>query len=162
GTWTTRDEIVFAPEPFGPLFRVPAAGGVPEAVTSTADEKESHRLPHALPDGRHVLFTSGYSKGEGVRLLDLDTRAVTAVLDDPRDARFVSRGQAGELLFARHGNLMAQTFDPLLGRLAGQPRIVAEHVLFRTERFTGPYSFSTEGSLVYQPVPQSHLEWFDL
>src|SRR5262249_43131059 len=51
GTWTTRDEIVFAPEPFGPLFRVPAAGGVPEAVTSTADEKESHRLPHALPDG---------------------------------------------------------------------------------------------------------------
>ncbi|MFN0006348.1 MAG: protein kinase domain-containing protein [Planctomycetota bacterium] len=158
GTWTSRDEIVFAPAPFGGLFRVPASGGVPEAITK-ADGAVTHRQPHALPGDRGVLFCQGNSERDGIRLLDLDTGAVTEISDDPSDARYVA---PGDLVFLRGGNLMAQSFDLASGHLTGQPRLVAERVPFDPARLSGRYCASSDGTLVYQSSADSSLEWFDL
>jgi Tol biopolymer transport system component len=158
GTWTTRDEIVFAPAPFGGLLRVQSAGGVPQAITK-ADGSVSHRVPHALPDGRRLLFSQTNSERDGILLVDLDSGAITPVSDASSDAHFVA---PGELLFVRDGNLVGQPFDLSAGRLTGQPRLVVERVPFITARVSGRYSASSEGTLVYQPVAENRLEWFDL
>src|SRR6185503_2068809 len=60
GAWSPRGEILFAPGSTGGLFRVPAAGGEPVAVTrldSTRNET-GHRFPQFLPDGRHFLYAA--------------------------------------------------------------------------------------------------------
>ena len=62
-TWTADDSIVFAPDnsPKSVLMRVPAAGGVPEPLTSLVEAELSHRWPQMLPGDRGVLYTSSTS-----------------------------------------------------------------------------------------------------
>ena len=57
-SWSASDTIVFATERDG-LWRVPARGGKPEALTKvdTGRREYGHRFPHLLPDGKTVLFT---------------------------------------------------------------------------------------------------------
>jgi hypothetical protein len=59
GSWNQDGIIVYGRLNSG-LFRVPAAGGMPVALTEpdgTAGEF-SHRWPWFLPDGRHLLYTA--------------------------------------------------------------------------------------------------------
>ena len=53
------DTIVFTPNSGTALFRVPAAGGAPTALT-TLDQgagETSHRFPMFLPGGRRFVYT---------------------------------------------------------------------------------------------------------
>jgi serine/threonine-protein kinase len=61
-SWSRQDIIVFAPQAFGSLFEVAAAGGTPIQVTSVESNDVTHRLPHFLPDGERLLFFSGKTK----------------------------------------------------------------------------------------------------
>jgi len=47
------------------LWRVPEEGGPPEQLTQLEEGENHHYAPHALPDGRGVLFT--VATGWGVR-----------------------------------------------------------------------------------------------
>ena len=75
GTWNAEGVIRFAPTNTGGLFRVPASGGMPVAVT-TLDRQINHRMPFFLPDGRQFLFGAagegqarpGYISGRWMRL----------------------------------------------------------------------------------------------
>jgi serine/threonine-protein kinase len=115
-TWTSRGEIVFAPGPASGLWKVAAAGGTPYPVTTLAFEagERTHRWPHALPDGTHVLLTIGHA---GTASFDEATLAVVSLTGDttPRpilrhgtDARYVPDGH---LLYAREAAIMAAPFD---------------------------------------------------
>ena len=57
GTWNADGVIVYAPNPGGGLFRVPAAGGaaVPLTTLDAKRQETSHRWPNFLPDGKHLL-----------------------------------------------------------------------------------------------------------
>ena len=55
-TWLPDDTIVFG-RFSGGLWRVPAGGGPPTALTTVGEGGVGHRHPHALPGGRTVLFT---------------------------------------------------------------------------------------------------------
>jgi hypothetical protein len=57
--WTSDGSLLFASRD-GPLQKVPATGGTPEAATTLdlAAGEVSHRLPHLLPDGRTVTYTA--------------------------------------------------------------------------------------------------------
>ncbi len=57
--------IVFAPTASDPISQVSAAGGVPVAVTKldSSRHERSHRWPHFLPDGKHILFFARASFG---------------------------------------------------------------------------------------------------
>ena len=53
--WNANGVIVFAPDPSGPLYRVPANGGSPIAVTKL-DGAVNHGLPQSGRDGRRFLY----------------------------------------------------------------------------------------------------------
>ena len=114
-TWLPDDTIVFAPSPTAPLMRVPAAGGEPKPLTEldAARSEQTHRWPHALPDGKHVLFTahtlqSGFDSAShrgGLRWTPESARPCTAVAGY---ARYVP---SGHLVFVNGGTLFAAPFD---------------------------------------------------
>ncbi len=59
GTWNRDGVILFSPSPASVIFRVPAAGGTPVAVTKLAGDGgsgEGYRFPVFLPDGVHFLY----------------------------------------------------------------------------------------------------------
>ena len=56
-SWGSDGTIVFATARNGGLWRVSAAGGTPEALTTLQPGEFSHRLPHMLPGGHAVIFT---------------------------------------------------------------------------------------------------------
>jgi serine/threonine-protein kinase len=110
-SWSRKDVIVFAPQPFGPLFEVSAAGGTPVQVTSVESTDVTNRNPHFLPDGERLLFFSGITPGgkeSGIYSLDLNTKKVELVARENSEGIYV---EPGYLVFVRNGNLMAQSFD---------------------------------------------------
>jgi serine/threonine protein kinase len=113
GAWSPSGTIVFAPNPFSPLFKVAADGGAPEAVTKldTTGDVSSHRFPCFLPDGRHFTYT-------GLPELQPNLYPVNVgSLDDPVGKRLlVSRAAPryappGYLIFARDQAVVAQRID---------------------------------------------------
>ena len=64
GSWNKRDVIVFSAEGTGPLYRVDAAGGKPQAVTKLTPKEEAHRWPVFLPDDDHFIFLGDAAKTE--------------------------------------------------------------------------------------------------
>ena len=57
GSWNRDGIILFAQNSISPIFRIPATGGNPVAVTHLNDAQlRGHRFPQFLPDGRHFLY----------------------------------------------------------------------------------------------------------
>ena len=165
GTWSRDGAIVFSPAPFGPLYRVDQAGGTPTAVTTTAAPAVSHRLPSFLPDGKRLLYfvgTSIKSQDNGIYVLDLESGTSRRLLEGESGGRYAPPGW---LVFFRERTLMAQRFDPATIALAGEAAPIAEKVRFSPNRWTGTYTMSDTGLLLYQTgsnAPTGRLAWFDL
>ena len=165
-SWSAKDVIVFAPAPFGGLSRVSAAGGAPTALTKAAGPGLSHRLPHFLPDGRHLLYLSGSQGSDAdkttvIHALDIETGQSTLVAKEASEGRYA----AGHLLFVRERNLMAQPFDASSLKLSGEAVPIAEGVQFVAPRWCANFGVSQNGRLVFEPGGagrQRQLTWFDL
>jgi eukaryotic-like serine/threonine-protein kinase len=109
GAWQPDGTILFAPEPVGPLFRVPATGGQPLKITNLEPGENDHRAPFLLPDGRHFLYYSrGAPQVRGVHVANLDGSESKRLLDADAAAVYSA---SGHLLFVRHNELLAQGFD---------------------------------------------------
>ena len=166
-SWSVDDVIVFAPAPFGGLFRVAATGGAPVAVTRVEGEGRTNRLPWFLPDGKHLLYldgtqTSDVDQNTSIQALDLATGKSTLVAKERSEGRFV---EPGYLVFLREGNLLAQPFDRRSLKTTGPAVPVAEGVAFEAFRWVGKFAMSNTGRLVYQSneaIRRSRLTWFDL
>jgi Tol biopolymer transport system component len=163
-SWGADGTIVFAPAPFGGLSQVPSAGGAPTPLTTLAEDGTTHRLPHFLPDGRRLLFFAsqpGKKDTSGIQVIDLETKAVTLVAKENSEGRYVP---PGNLVFVRDGNLMAQPMDLASLRLAGEAVPIAEKVSFNPNRWTGAFTLSETGLMLYQTgtaFARSQLTWFD-
>jgi len=156
-TWVDNDTIVFAGINGG-LRRVAASGGQVEEIThldETAVEF-SHRLPHALPDGDTILFTTltytGITHPNNTRIeaLSLATGQRKVLAEGAQDARYSS---TGHLLLAREGGLLAAPFDPLSVMVTGPEVPILEglvHAMYcgNTSRDTGAAQFAVAGSLL--------------
>ena len=165
-SWGRQDIIVFAPQAFGSLFEVAAAGGRPIQVTSVESKEVTHRLPHFLPDGNRLLFFLGKTTvtehDKGIYSLDLATKKVMLVAKEESEGIYV---EPGYLIFVRNGNLMAQSFDERSLHLDGQAVPIAEHIFYNPDRSTGAYSLSDSGLLVFDSgsgVVKSQLTWFEV
>jgi serine/threonine protein kinase/Tol biopolymer transport system component len=171
-TWGSN-EIVFAQvEGEGRLWRVPAAGGMPEPLTTRdPNDRRLHSLPHMLPDGRSVLYTiSTRSPFEGqTAVLSLSTGETHVVLDRGVDARYVP---SGHLVYVNDRTLMAVPFDVKALRVTGTPTAIVGGVIqaIRTsfisvfETGAAQFSVSDTGTLVYvqgdpNPEPSRSLVW---
>src|SRR5207253_5702473 len=56
GAWGPDGTILFGASYAGPLFRIPASGGQPVAVTKLNARQRDHSHPIFLPGGRQFLF----------------------------------------------------------------------------------------------------------
>jgi Tol biopolymer transport system component len=157
GAWNRDGLILFVPTATSPVFRVPATGGEPVAVTRLDPPQQTgHSLPRFLPDGRHFLYRAfGSLQATGIYIGDVDGAAGQRLLDDDVQTVYAS----GHLLFVRQRTLLAQAFDPVRLALSGNPFPVAEGVLGRT------LSASDGGPIVYRASPtsgaQRQFAWFD-
>jgi Tol biopolymer transport system component len=164
-SWGTSGVIVFSPAPNGGLWQVPASGGTAVQITAPEDPNVTHRNPHFLPDGKRVLFFSGLNAGDptnGVYCLDLATKEISPVLAGDSEGLWV---EPGWLAFVHGGNLMAQRIDARTLRTSGEAIPIVENVQFNMFRYTGTYTFSTNGLLLYEIGAlqrENQLTWFDL
>jgi Tol biopolymer transport system component len=172
GSWTADGTIIFAPNYASAIFRVPASGGVPAAVTvqDTTVGEVSHRFPCLLPDGSHFLYVSrnvsarSGSQGDvGVRLKlgSVDGRTNREIMPAESNAMYAN----GCLLFTRNGFLVAQKFDPDTFELAGEPAPLADRVRVISGASWGVFSVSQTGTLIFQAgseVEGNEFTWVDM
>jgi Tol biopolymer transport system component len=155
GTWSTDGTILFGLSEAvadNGLYRVPAAGGTPQAVHLT--DESGHSVlgafwPRFLPDGRHFLFLSHTSASETrtLRAGTLGDAATTAVM--PLESR-VEYAPPGYLLWVRDGTLLAQPFDAARQRLSGRATAVGQGVRSFPATGNANFSVSDTGLLVYE------------
>jgi serine/threonine protein kinase len=153
GAWNGDGVIVFAPSPWSPLYRVPASGGDPIAITRLdSTRRMACVFPQFLPDGRHLLFL-GWGTEQGIYLASLDSAETRRLIAGDAPATYAAPGY---LLFTRQGTLFAQRFDAKRGQLTGDPVSVADDVLGFSVSKTGMLAYRTAGGANHH-----QLAWFD-
>jgi len=165
GSWSQNGEILFAPDFTSPIYRVPASGGTPVAVTQVDHSKHtSHRWPYVLPDGKHFLYLA--TNHQSPR--DENGGIYQASVDDKENMRLKTaftnpEYAAGSLLYVRDGALMAQGFDPSAGRLREDEQLVANGVTEDGTTWRAAFTVSSNGLLAYGSgaQPQSQLGRYD-
>ena len=163
GAWNRDDTILFAPLT-GPIFRIPAAGGEPAAVTRLEPRHSSHAFPWFLPDGDHfVYYATGSPEARGVYLARLGAETGRRLLDADAPAVFAPQGY---LLFVRGGTLFAQRLDPARLELAGQPFPVADSIAMGQVAISqvAAASVAASGQIVYRTggdAERRQFLWFD-
>ncbi len=174
-SWGSDGTIVFATARNGGLWRVSAAGGTPEALTTLQPGEYSHRLPHMLPGGDAVVFTISMAanRWDNTRIVvrSLATGRQTVLIEGGADARYVS---TGHLVYARLGALMAVPFDSRRLVVTGDARGLVDGVMQAANRnlsdmdntLAAQFTVSDKGALVYVtggavPAAERSLLWVD-
>jgi Tol biopolymer transport system component len=147
----------------GPIFRVPVAGGTPEAVTTLDASKgeTAHRYPHFLPDGETFLYVALPGKHRVLEVYagHVDGREpvhVTSSLTSPVYS-------SGHLVFQRGRRLLAQAFDPDALALSGEPMDLGPAPKLWEGAGSRKVSASRNGTLAYLTPedPNTRLVWMD-
>jgi serine/threonine-protein kinase len=177
-SWGKDDHIYFSQplpqESETGIWKVHAAGGA-AAVAVTRPElakRESHVLPHVLPDGRAILFTriglGGWEEAEVV-LHELDTGESRVLLKGAVDARYVA---SGFLTYLKMGTLIAELFDLSKHERTGVSIPLAEDVMqaintinSNSETGAGQYAISPTTLLyvtggIFPPLEKT-VVWLD-
>ena len=161
GTWSSDDVLLFMGGGSS-LYRIPADGGTPVAVTAVDQSRQetSHRFPSFLPDGQHFLFTvrSLLPENHGIYVGSLDSGERKRVINVLSNGVFAA---PGFLLFARDGELIAQRFDPDRLEVTGEPVTIVQQ-LGNPRVGYAPFTASETGLLAYsseQEPPDSPLIW---
>jgi Tol biopolymer transport system component/predicted Ser/Thr protein kinase len=166
GAWSKANFIVYAPDYRDTLWKISAAGGTPQRATILDAAKHStHRWPSFLPDGKNFLFyatnhAGGRADQNGIYFASLDTGDAKLILATDSAGQYAS----GHLLFHLQSVLAAQKFDPVAGKLSGEPVPVADHVQYDVGTWHTSFTASDDGILVYEPGSASSgldLVWMD-
>ncbi len=166
GTWNRENVIVFAT--YGategaPLMQVPAAGGVPTAITALGKDEMWHSWPQFLPDGRHLLYFAVNQQAANGAIYVQQLGSPDRVLVRKNTTRG-GWAPPGYLLFIREGTLFAQRMDAKTFRLEGEPLAVAQDVAFNERNGRNAVAASQNGVLVYRGGASGRLRqltWYD-
>jgi len=168
GTWNRDGVILFTPDAWSGLYRIPSSGGSPVAVTKpdVSQFQVSNRWPVFLPDGRHFLYLACNFSGRLDRNLivigSLDSDEKRVITTASTNAVYA---EPGYLLYWRDNGLVAQRFDLRSFALTGDPRVVSDAVEYFPQ--TNLAVFAVAGkTLVAQTragkgANKSQLIWFD-
>ena len=144
-TWAPDDTIVFG-QPATGLFRVSAAGGVPEPLTTLEEGEGLHQPSDTLPTGEAVLFTNR---------LATDQVAVVSLVSGDRwnllagsNPRYVA---TGHIVFVRDDALWAVPFDMNALEVTGRAVPVLEGVRIERNSRYAQFGVTNDGSLFYLP-----------
>ncbi len=151
GAWEADGSILYVPAYDTGLWRVSAAGGVPQPVVLPETDKgeRTYRWPEILPGGG-VLFTVGsvdspndYDKARLVAL-SLATGERRVVAEGVNMARFVP---PDTLVYSRAGELFAARFDASRLEVVGQPTPVLEGVAGDPSSGAAYFAVASDGTL---------------
>jgi len=167
GAWNADGTIVFADDPYGPLFRVSASGGEPVPATSldAAKGERSHRFPAFLPDGRHFVFgVEPWNEDFRMRIKVASLDEVTSGKDLLESTSVPRWAPPNELVISRDEALLAQEID--LERLepVGEPRLLEDRPLLMGDISSLPaVDLSADGKMLYAPIDPRPTDfvWFD-
>ena len=166
-SWDEQDTILFTPDVNAGIWRVPASGGTPTAVTTPAAAETFHLWPQLLPGSEWLLFSA---IGDGP-----DPQAYAQRLETGERKPLV-RGHgtryvpSGHLVFVQGGSLMAVPFDLKRVEVVGPAVGVVPDVTAPFRLRTMPASFnrlfdvSPSGTLAFVtagPPPRHALVWVD-
>jgi len=144
-SWGDDDVIVLSMND-GPLYTVPASGGVPVAVPNTEDGNYVH--PWVLPGAEAVLarMNGPEANADGqVAVVDL----MTGEADVLAVATRIAYASGYLVMSTADGTLLAQPFDVKKRQMTGQAVAILDGV--ETEGpAIGEYAVSMEGGLAYQ------------
>ena len=163
GDWAGKDEVLFG-DARG-LFRIAAAGGVPEQLLATSGIEQVVAV-EALPDREAVLFTVIPTRGNSMRMAASSPAARIEALDMRTGKRhLVLRGggrprltPTGHLLYASGNTIYAVAFDLRALETRGEavPVVTAPGMI--------DFDVSDNGTLAYQNLSGSEareLVWVD-
>ena len=165
GAWNKDGIILFTPAVGTVLMRIPAAGGTPIPATKfdAAQNQNSHRWPHFLPDQRHFIYWARSPMGPAGQALYVGAL-------DSAETKLIAKGIAtatyanGDVLFLREQTLLAQPFDSSRLELTGEARLIAEHIAVNGPSGVPEFSASETGILAYHTGEATgawDLLWFD-
>ena len=171
GTWNADGVILFTWNRSSPLFRVPASGGTPVAITTLAGQT-SHRFPAFLPDGRHFLYyAEGTPDTRGIYLGALDAQSTSRLTAADTAGAYLPAGpgsarasrDGGWLLWVREGALVAQRLDLERQALSGDPLSIADPVAVDAATNAAAVSVSVAGLVAYRTGAgtRRRLVWLD-
>jgi Tol biopolymer transport system component/predicted Ser/Thr protein kinase len=149
----------------GGLFRVPEAGGTPQAITKPGDKGElTHRWPQILPGGQAVLFTGNTVQGghddANIEILSLKTGQWKVVQRGGYFARYLATSNgAGHLVYLHQGTLFAVWFDLDRLEVRGTHAPVLEDVAGNATSGGGQFDVARNGTLVYLSGKSSTPTW---
>jgi len=118
GSWSEDGTIVFPLQFTSALYRIPASGGTPEALThlDPARGDITHRWPQFLPGGKALLFTASsdnnffeHARVEAVALDKGDKAAAKVLVENAYYGRYLT---GGYLSYVSQGTLFVAPFDP--------------------------------------------------
>ena len=152
-SWSPDGTIIFAPNPASGLFRVSAAGGDAQPVTTLdkAKKEATHRWPQVLPGGEAVIFTSHTQT-----TADFDNATIEVLTLATGERKVLQKGgsygryvPSGHLVYVSKAALFAVPFD--LGRLevTGSPAPVVQDVFWNPTEGAAQFTFSSTGVLTY-------------
>jgi serine/threonine protein kinase/Tol biopolymer transport system component len=166
-SWNSRGVILFTYNESGPIFKVDATGGVPQAVTKPGD-KRADVWPLFLPDQDHFVYfsrdTAGPGEHQGVGGTYIGSLSSTERKLVSREIANNTQFALGRLYYVRDRSLMAQAFDVKKFQLTGTPEVIVPQELDPDPSFfRAGYSVSDNGAVVFQSATDnfSHLTWFD-
>jgi serine/threonine-protein kinase len=157
GTWGADEMLYVAANTEGGLSRVSAQGGVNFEPITQLDPQRSertHRWPHALPNGKAVLFTSDTTSSTEfyddarIEAVILATGERKVVVEQSSRAQYLAPGY---LIFARGGALFASPFDLESLAMTGPPRLVFSGVATDVATGAAQFAVSAAGSILYVP-----------
>jgi serine/threonine protein kinase len=156
GDWNEDDTIVFGQIP-GPIMRVSANAGTPEAVTESTSE--AHTGPQFLPGGEYLMYTAQTADQRRILIQSLKSGEVKELFAG-FGARYLPTGHLVYRL-VDNSNLFAVPFDLASIEVTGGAVPIVEGCL--------QYAVSDNGTLVFLPgmadAPLSGertLVWVDL
>ncbi len=152
-SWAPDDTIIFAPTPSSGLFRVSAAGGEPQPLTTLdkARKEVTHRWPQVLPGGKAVIFTSHTQAtadfdNATIEVLTLATGQRKVLQKGGSYGRYVP---SGHLVYVSKAALFAVPFDLSRLEVTGSPAPVVQDVFWNPTEGAAQLTFSSTGVLTY-------------
>ncbi len=161
GSWSPRGLIIFTPNIFESLYKVPEGGGTPEKITE-AKAGWTHRNPYFLPDGDHFLFisrdTGGASPVGALYSASLSGEKPRQILERASNVQYSD----GYLLYLRETVLVAQHFDLKSLQFSGDAKPVADKLDYWNARDLVSFA-AAHGTLVFRhgSLQKTQPVWVD-
>ena len=160
GAWNSEGVIIFASASSGPLQRVPASGGAPEALGSSTPDAYSQRWP-VFVDDEHFLFVvqSQRPSARGVFLGSLRSRETHRILPNALSVAFAAPDR---LYYVRDDVLVRQRLDVDRFALAGDAATISNQMVYFTDRAYVPVAAAASGTVVFRRNGASNMRvtWF--